>query len=91
MLPPERELAERLGVSRATLREAIAALREAGMVAYDARPGRRHGRVLRARRPRLARAARRAARTASEHLLDALVFRRVVEPGACHVAGEPGR
>ena len=31
-LPPERELAERIGVSRATLREAIAALREAGLV-----------------------------------------------------------
>ena len=31
-LPPERELAERLGVSRATLREAIAALRAADFV-----------------------------------------------------------
>ena len=31
-LPPERELARRMGVSRATLREAIAALRTAGMV-----------------------------------------------------------
>ena len=32
MLPPERELAAELGVSRATLREAIAALRSARMV-----------------------------------------------------------
>src|SRR3954453_21078143 len=32
MLPSERELAHRMGVSRATLREAIAALRQAGMV-----------------------------------------------------------
>ncbi|MEO8850932.1 MAG: winged helix-turn-helix domain-containing protein, partial [Allobranchiibius sp.] len=31
-LPPERELSERLGVSRMTLRDAIAALREAGLV-----------------------------------------------------------
>ena len=31
-LPPERELAVRMGVSRATLREAIAALRTANLV-----------------------------------------------------------
>ncbi|MGH8966579.1 MAG: FadR/GntR family transcriptional regulator, partial [Actinomycetes bacterium] len=31
-LPPERELATRMEVSRATLREAIAALRTAGLV-----------------------------------------------------------
>lgn len=36
-LPPERELAERMGVSRPSLREALAELHEAGLV--DARPG----------------------------------------------------
>src|SRR3954466_14654299 len=32
LLPPERDLAQRMNVSRATLREAIAALRQAKMV-----------------------------------------------------------
>ncbi len=36
-LPPERELAERLGVSRPSLRDAIAALQEAGLL--SAKPG----------------------------------------------------
>src|ERR1043166_9456423 len=40
-LPPERELAERLQVSRVTLREAIAALREAGFL--ESRRGRSGG------------------------------------------------
>src|SRR3954466_14008931 len=43
-LPPERELAERLNVSRATLREAMAALREAGLV--RTRRGRGGGTVV---------------------------------------------
>src|SRR3954449_4493469 len=40
-LPPERELAERLQVSRVTLREAIGALREAGFL--ESRRGRSGG------------------------------------------------
>ena len=43
-LPPERELALRMGVSRATLREAIAALRAARMV--RTRRGRGGGTVV---------------------------------------------
>ncbi len=85
-LPPERELAERLGVSRTTLREAIAALRAADFVSTTR--GRGGGTVVsyRPRKPS-ARAARGLA-SRSEHLRDTLVFRRLVEPGACHVAAE---
>ena len=83
-LPPERELAERMGVSRATLREAIAALRAADFVSTTR--GRGGGSVVsyRPRKPsaRLARALVPRA----EHLRDTLVFRRVVEPGACLIA-----
>lgn len=81
-LPPERELAERIGVSRATLREAIAALRDAGLVIT--RRGRGGGTVVDFRpgepgtSPVLARPR--------EELLDALDFRRIVEPGAALAA-----
>ena len=84
VLPPERELAERLGVSRATLREAIAALRTAGMVRTTR--GRGGGTVVeyRPEAPRKGGTPDLAQR--KDELLDSLVFRRVVEPGACHVA-----
>ncbi|HYO38816.1 MAG TPA: FCD domain-containing protein [Nocardioidaceae bacterium] len=83
-LPPERDLAERMGVSRATLREAIAALRAAEFVSTTR--GRGGGTVVsyRARKPS-ARGARALA-PRSDHLRDTLVFRRVVEPGAAHTA-----
>jgi GntR family transcriptional repressor for pyruvate dehydrogenase complex len=83
-LPPERELAERLGVSRATLREAMAGLRAADFV--QTTRGRGGGTVVcyRPRRPS-ARGAR-ALGPRSEHLRDTLVFRRVVEPGAAYIA-----
>lgn len=83
-LPPERELAERMGVSRATLREAIAGLRAADFVSTTR--GRGGGTVVcyRARKPS-SRGAR-ALLSRSEQLRDMLVFRRVVEPGACHIA-----
>lgn len=84
-LPPERELAARLNVSRATLREAMAALRQAGLV--QTTRGRGGGTVvtLKPRTP----SARAAARTSPERRrdwLDALDFRRIVEPGAAHLA-----
>lgn len=83
-LPPERELAERMGVSRATLREAIAALRSAGMVRTTR--GRGGGTVVDHTPP--APTASSAARLTPrrEELLDTITFRRVVEPGACHIA-----
>jgi GntR family transcriptional repressor for pyruvate dehydrogenase complex len=84
-LPPERELAVMLSVSRATLREAMAALREAGLV--ETRRGRGGGTVvtLKPRTP----SARAAARVSAERRrdwLDALEYRRIVEPGAAYVA-----
>jgi GntR family transcriptional repressor for pyruvate dehydrogenase complex len=81
-LPPERELAERIGVSRATLREAIAALRDAGLV--TTRRGRGGGTVVTFWPPEPG-SSPTLARPRAE-LLDALEFRRIVEPGAAQAA-----
>lgn len=88
LLPAERELAERLQVSRNTLREAIAALRELGLVVT--RPGRGGG--TRVTHP-LAAAAPVAPKGGAPSFVrsgaamhDALRFRRVVEPGAAWLA-----
>ena len=86
-LPPERELAQRLAVSRATLREAMAALRDAGLV--QTTRGRGGGTVvtLKPKTP----SARAAARTTVQRRrewLDTLDFRRIVEPGAAHLAAQ---
>jgi len=90
-LPPERDLAARLGVSRATLREAIRALAEAGLV--ESRRGRTGGTFV------LADRARPGAAPAGPHpdpgppcdpgeLRDALRLRRVLEVGAVELAAE---
>ncbi len=82
-LPPERELAVRMKVSRATLREAIAALRTSGLL--ETVRGRGGGtRVLAL--PEIDPSGPPDLGERREELLDALVFRRIVEPGACHVA-----
>jgi DNA-binding FadR family transcriptional regulator len=87
-LPPERDLAAQLNVSRMTLREAIKALHQAGYV--ETRRGRTGGTVIiydrsrrRSRSPR--RIARALGRDAIE---DALAFRSVVEPGAAELAAK---
>lgn len=88
-LPSERELAQRLAVSRATLREAMAALREAGLV--QTTRGRGGGTVvtLKPKTPS-ARAAMRVSAQRRSEWLDTLDFRRIVEPGAAHLAAQLG-
>ncbi|MEO7132317.1 MAG: FCD domain-containing protein [Dermatophilaceae bacterium] len=82
-LPPERLLAEQLGVSRSTLRDAIAALRDSGLV--DTRRGRGGGtRVTYAAAPPAV-TGRSTVRSGAA-MEDALNFRRVVEPGAAWLA-----
>jgi GntR family transcriptional repressor for pyruvate dehydrogenase complex len=83
-LPTERDLAERMGVSRATLREAIAGLRQAGMVSTTR--GRGGGTVVSYRPPAPATGGSPGLTDRKEELLDSLTFRRIVEPGACYVA-----
>ena len=89
-LPPERELAEQLRVSRVTLREAIGALREAGYL--ESRRGRTGGTFVVHAGPRADPAGGPApdagtlAREMGEQLHDALDFRRVLEPGAAALA-----
>ncbi len=83
-LPPERDLAARLAVSRATLREAIGALRDARMV--ETRRGRGGGTVVTYNGHRTEPGAASALRRRGPELLDALDFRAVVEPGAAYLA-----
>lgn len=89
-LPPERELAEQLRVSRVTLREAIGALREAGYL--ESRRGRAGGTFVVHSGPNSEPAtdAGALARAMGGQLHDALDFRRVLEPGAAALAaGRP--
>jgi GntR family transcriptional repressor for pyruvate dehydrogenase complex len=97
-LPSERDLAERLNVGRATLREAIGALRQAGLV--RTRRGRSGGTVVVYQG--LAQTAGSVAPSETEakaepvditkprytaaEVADTLAFRSVVEPGAARLA-----
>lgn len=92
-LPPERELALRLGVSRVTLREAIRALQEAGYV--ESRRGRYGGTFVRGVPAPSESLPRRSGRTSPEPapeyapdqvLDDVLTYRFVLETGAAQAA-----
>lgn len=86
-LPPERELAETFGVARVTLREAIKALRSAGLL--ESRRGHGGGTFVVApvgSRPRSRHEADAGADTVTVSLKDTLALRRIVEPGAAALA-----
>lgn len=78
-LPPERELAERLGISRVTLREAIRALADAGYV--ESRRGRYGGTFVRETLP-----AQGSWTERRPELEDTLSLRHVLETGAAELA-----
>lgn len=80
-LPPERELAARLGVSRNTVREAIKSLAEAGYLV--SRRGRYGGTFLTDALPRQTGVERGLTR---DQIEDALRLREVLEVGAARMA-----
>ncbi|MFI6602122.1 FadR/GntR family transcriptional regulator [Nonomuraea sp. NPDC050536] len=84
-LPPERELAVQLGISRVTLREAIRALQEAGYL--DVRRGRYGGAFVTYTPPAPDTGVLRrvVADMGTADLTDALTFRMAVECGAAQV------
>jgi DNA-binding FadR family transcriptional regulator len=84
-LPPERELAAQLGISRVTLREALRALQDAGYL--DVRRGRYGGAFVVYQAPRPGHGDLRRAVTAmgAVELADALTFRMAMECGAAQV------
>ena len=86
-LPPERELALQLGVSRVTLRSAIRALQQAGYI--ESHRGRAGGSFVvwdPADAP--AEDVRRLAEGLGDKLIDALLYRDVIEPGAAALAAK---
>lgn len=81
-LPPERDLAELLGVSRTTLREALAALQTNGYVSV--RRGRYGGTYVASSPPERTGSALPA--LDAEEVADLLTLRRIVEPAAAELA-----
>ncbi|MFF8286433.1 FadR/GntR family transcriptional regulator [Streptomyces albus] len=89
-LPAERELAERLGISRVTLREVLKVLAEEGVV--ESRRGRYGGTFVLAQPPAggTAGAARARAGVPAPDLEDTLTFREVLEAGAAELCAARG-
>ncbi|PRH79508.1 GntR family transcriptional regulator [Streptomyces solincola] len=86
-LPAERELAERMGISRVTLREVLKVLAEQGLV--ESRRG-RYGGTFVLRRERSADEEELRRRVAAVDLEDALRFREVLEVGAAGLCAAHG-
>ena len=85
--PAERELAAQLGISRLTLREALAELQKAGFV--SSRRGRLGGTFVTYTPPAPGVGeVRRLAREEGENLADALTFRLAVETGAADILAQ---
>jgi DNA-binding FadR family transcriptional regulator len=90
-LPPERDLAERLQVSRVTLREALKVLQDTGMI--DVRRGRYGGAFVRHAPDVVASNGselRRRASQLGDRLEDTLLFREVLEVGAAELCAARG-
>jgi DNA-binding FadR family transcriptional regulator len=87
-LPPERTLAERLGISRVTLREVLKVLTDQGMV--TSRRGRYGGTFVRARPKAAAGGDELRRRIASVDVEDTLRFREVLEVGAAGLCAADG-
>jgi DNA-binding FadR family transcriptional regulator len=85
-LPPERELVERLGVSRTTLREGIRALQQGGYLTTSR--GRSGGTFIAERKDRLPTKTdiQRLANQMNRSLTDLLDMRAAVEPKAAELA-----
>lgn len=82
-LPPERELAEVLRVSRTTLRDACAQLQEAGFLSV--RLGRYGGRYVADVLP-----SSGTGRVSADAVEDLLTLRAIIEPAAARLAAERG-
>lgn len=87
-LPPERELSAQLGISRMTLRSVIRSLQETGYV--TSKPGRYGGSFVIWGSPTASTPTITLTAQARATLLDAMLFRSVVEPGAAQLAAERG-